>query len=135
MLVYVDNTDLRVTQRDKRKAILKGESYDSSGLILQNKYLFRTKLADRGEEKQREKNFINNTLSVVKLEGRKLFSSTSCHDDRQIRFVLRFLLFLSHRLDLTILNCNLGKNCEVYGLLYLSFIPWVSLLIIVNKQK
>ena len=93
MLVYVDNTDLRVTQRDKRKAILKGESYDSSGLILQNKYLFRTKLADRGEEKQREKNFINNTLSVVKLEGRKLFSSTSCHNDRQIRFVLRFCCF------------------------------------------
>ena len=93
MLVYVDNTDLRVTQRDKRKAILKGESYDSSGLILQNKYLFRTKLADRGEEKQREKNFINNTLSVVKLEGRKLFSSTRCHNDRQIRFVLRFCCF------------------------------------------
>ena len=36
----------RVTQRDKRKAPLKGEK---------NKYLFRTKLADRGEEKQREK--------------------------------------------------------------------------------
>ena len=45
----------RVTQREKRKATLKRESYDSSGLILQNKYLFRTKLADRGEEKQREK--------------------------------------------------------------------------------
>ena len=83
----------RVTQREKRKATLKRESYDSSGLILQNKYLFRTKLADRGEEKQREKNFINNTLSVVKLEGRKLFSSTSCHNDRQIRFVLRFCCF------------------------------------------
>ena len=47
----------RVTQREKRKATLKRESYDSSELILQNKYLFRTKLADRGEEKQREKIF------------------------------------------------------------------------------
>ena len=83
----------RVIQREERKATLKRESYDSSGLILQNKYLFRTKLADRGEEKQREKNFINNTLSVVKLEGRKLFSSTRCHNDRQIRFVLRFCCF------------------------------------------
>ena len=45
----------RVIQREERKATLKRESYDSSGLILQNKYLFRTKLADRGEEKQREK--------------------------------------------------------------------------------
>ena len=45
----------RVIQREERKATLKRESYDSSGLILQNKYLFRTKLADRGEEKQCEK--------------------------------------------------------------------------------
>ena len=26
---------------------------------------------------------------------------------------MAFLLFLSYRLDLSILNCNLGKNCEV----------------------
>ena len=26
---------------------------------------------------------------------------------------MAFLLFLSRRLDLSILNCNLGKNCEV----------------------
>ena len=37
----------------------------AKGLILQNNYLFRTKLAERGRERQRE-NFIN-TLSKVKL--------------------------------------------------------------------
>ena len=44
----------RVTQREQRKAPLKWKSHDSSGLILQNKYLFRTKLAERGRERQRE---------------------------------------------------------------------------------
>ena len=52
----------RVTQREKRKATLKRESYDSSGLILQNKYLFRTKMAERGRKRQREKFYQQHTL-------------------------------------------------------------------------
>ena len=54
----------RVTQRGKRKAPLKGKSYESSGLIFQNKYLFRAKLAERRKKKQREK-FLLKTFSPM----------------------------------------------------------------------
>ena len=81
----------RVTQRGKRKAPLKGKSYESSGLILQNKYLFKNWRRDA--KRNNAKNLIKNILSDVKLEGRKLFSSTSCHNNRQLRFVWRFCCF------------------------------------------
>ena len=35
---------------------------DSSGLILQNKYLFRTKMAEKGRKRQREKFYQQHTL-------------------------------------------------------------------------
>ena len=38
----------------------------------------------------------------------------ACRSDRHIRFTKRFLLFLSHRLSISILNLNLVKNHLVF---------------------
>ena len=48
-----------------KKGFAKRKESRLLGMILQNKYLFRTKLVERGRERQRE-HFIN-TLSKVKL--------------------------------------------------------------------
>ena len=45
---------LRVTHWESRKASLQANRYVSSRLILQNKNLFKTHLAERGRERQRE---------------------------------------------------------------------------------